>query len=392
MPHPDPITYVVFLIFAGTAVLSTMALFTRQSLLVAYILLGAIIGPWGLKLVSNTGIIEEAGDIGIIFLLFLLGLHLQPQNLLHSLKKMSWITLASSAIFYIIGFGIGYFFGFSFSESNLIGVAALFSSTIIGLKLLPTTILHHAHIGELVISILLLQDIIAIAVLLIMEGIADSAIAGSAHHLGYIISAFPVLLLVAYVFQRYILSKLLARFDQIHEYIFILSIGWCLCMAQLSHFMGLSEEIGAFIGGIALASNPISLYIAESLKPLRDFFLVIFFFTIGAGFNFGYLPNIVLPACVLALAIIVFKPIVFNLLLQSSGEVKKISWEIGVRLGQMSEFSLLVIYLSLDAKFISANTAAMVQAAVILSFFVSCYWTVLRYPTPLATSDQLRRD
>ena len=86
--NPAPtITHVIFLIFAGTAVLSTLALFTRQSLLVAYIALGAILGPNALQLVNNSAVIKQAGDIGIIFLLFLLGLHLQPQNLLHSLKK-----------------------------------------------------------------------------------------------------------------------------------------------------------------------------------------------------------------------------------------------------------------------------------------------------------------
>src|SRR3990167_6789792 len=102
--QPDNITYVIFLIFAGTAILSTLALFTRQSLLIAYIALGAIAGPWGLKLINDTVLVEQAGNIGIIFLLFLLGLHLQPQSLFHSVRKMSSITLASSIIFFIFGY------------------------------------------------------------------------------------------------------------------------------------------------------------------------------------------------------------------------------------------------------------------------------------------------
>jgi Kef-type K+ transport system membrane component KefB len=104
------ITYVIFLIFAGTAALSTLALFTRQSLLVAYIALGMVFGPSGLKLVNNPVIISQAGDIGIIFLLFLLGLDLQPQNLLHSLRKMSLITLSSSFVFLAVGAITGYAF------------------------------------------------------------------------------------------------------------------------------------------------------------------------------------------------------------------------------------------------------------------------------------------
>lgn len=383
------ITYVIFLIFTGTAILSTMALFTRQSLLVAYIVLGAIIGPWGLNLANNTDAIHQAGDVGIIFLLFLLGLHLQPQNLFHSLRKMSMITLISSFIFFILAYIAGLFFGFTYQESFVIGIAAMFSSTIIGIKLLPTTILHHQHTGELVISILLLQDIIAIAVLLIIQIIADR---GSLINLTLVISSFPILLAVAYFFQQYILSRLLERFDKIHEYIFILSIAWCLCMAELSHFLGLSEEIGAFIAGVSLASNPIAFYIAESLKPLRDFFLVIFFFTIGAGFNFDYFSTTIIPACTLALLVLLVKPVVFHWLLKTTGEVKAVSWEIGVRLGQMSEFSLLVVYLGLANNLISPRIAYTVEAAIILTFIVSCYWTVMRYPTPLASTEKLRRD
>src|SRR6266404_5317435 len=168
MTDTHTIGHVMFLIFTGTALLSTMALFTRQSLLVAYIALGAILGPWGLGFINNDATIRQAGDIGIIFLLFLLGLHLQPQNLFHSLRKMSFITISSSVIFFMTGFALGYLFNFTYEESVVIGIATMFSSTIIGIKLLPTTILHHQHTGELVISILLLQDILAIAAMLII--------------------------------------------------------------------------------------------------------------------------------------------------------------------------------------------------------------------------------
>jgi Kef-type K+ transport system membrane component KefB len=265
----------------------------------------------------------------------------------------------------------------------------VFSSTIIGIKLLPTTMLHHQHTGELLISILLLQDIIAIAALLVVQIISNHS---DTLRLEFILSAFPILLTVAYIFQRYILSWLLTRFDKIHEYIFILSIGWCLCLAEMSHALGLSEEIGAFIAGVALASNPIAFYIAESLKPLRDFFLVLFFFSIGAGFNFGYFYEVIIPACALALAILFLKPVVFSWLLRRSGEVSSISWEVGLRLGQLSEFSLLIIYLALGTGLVDPLTGNMVEAAIILTFIVSCYYTVMHYPTPLASTERLRLD
>lgn len=384
------ITHVIFLIFAGTAVLSTFALFTRQSLLVAYIVLGALFGPFGLKLVNNPVIIQQAGDVGIIFLLFLLGLNLQPQNLLHSLRKMSTITAASSLIFFLIGFLIARLFHYTVNEAVILGIAAMFSSTIIGIKLLPTTMLHHQHTGELMISVLLLQDIIAIVVIFLLELIVKKTT--TTDHLWYTIAGFPILFLTAYFFERYVLSKLIARFDKIHEYIFIVSIGWCLCMAELSRFMGLSEEIGAFIGGVALASNPIAFYIAESLKPLRDFFLVLFFFAVGATFNFQNFNAVAIPAFILAGLMLTLKPLIFRWLLLNSGEVKSVSHEVGVRLGQMSEFSLLVIYMALTGKMISLQASNMAQAAVIITFMISCYWTVMYYPTPLAATDKLRRD
>lgn len=390
MHYPETVIQVMFLIFTGTAILSTLALFTRQSLLVAYMLLGAMLGPWGFKLVKDSALIQQTGNIGIIFLLFLLGLHLQPQNLLNSLRKMSFVTVTSSLIFLIAGFLIGYVFGFTNTESLFIGVTCMFSSTIIGLKLLPTTILHHQHTGELMISILLLQDIIAIGVLLILQCISSDSMPW--RDLFLVICGFPVLLLTAYFFQRFILANLLRQFDKIHEYIFILSIGWCLAMAEIAGLMGLSAEIGAFIAGVALATNPISQYIAESLKPLRDFFLVIFFFTIGAGFNFDYLPMVILPALVLALFMLLIKPMTYTWLLQKAGERKKLGHEIGVRLGQSSEFSLLVIYSALQINLINAATTYLIQAATMITFIVSCYWVVMRYPTPLAASDKLRRD
>jgi Kef-type K+ transport system membrane component KefB len=234
-----------------------------------------------------------------------------------------------------------------------------------------------------------LQDIIAIAAMLILQIIGNQ---NASENITLILIAFPVLLIMAYLFQRYILSALLTRFDTIQEYIFILSIGWCLFMAELSHFFGLTEEIGAFIAGVALASNPISFYIAENLKQLRDFFLVLFFFSIGASFNFGTFGLIFAPACLLAGMTLMLKPMVFNWLLRQSGEINSISWEIGVRLGQMSEFSLLLITIALQTQFLSSFTGSVAQAAIIITFIVSCYWTVLWYPTPLAATARLRRD
>lgn len=389
--HEGSVFYTIFLIFAGAAFLSTLVLYTKQSLLVAYILLGAILGPWGLKLVPDVTTVQQVGDIGIVFLLFLLGLHLQPQNLVHMLKKVTWIALVSSVLFAVTAYWIGRYFGLTVTESWVLGGSMMFSSTIIGLKLLPTTILHHQHTGEVMISVLLMQDVIAIIVLILING-AQQTGGFSWDDLILVGLDLPALCLFAFAFEKYVLIKLLARFDRTQEYVFLLSIGWCLGMSVLAQKIGLSEDIGAFVAGVALAASPISLFIAESLKPLRDFFLVMFFFSIGATFNFGYAGQVFIPALILSVLVLVIKPALFYLLLSKSGEKKPVAKEVGLRLGQASEFSLLVASIALSTKLISAMASNLIQATTILTFIVSSYLVVLKYPTPIALSEKMRKD
>lgn len=385
------IGFTIFLVFTGAALVATLALFARQSLLVAYILLGMLLGPWGLGLVDDPDLVRDISEFGIVFLLFLLGLNLQPQDLLHMVRKTTLVTLASSFLFAGIGFGVAILFGFGWMESLLVGGAVTFSSTIIGLKLLPTTILHHQRTGEVIISILLLQDLLAIMLMLIVQG---SSLAGQmpAFDLVRPLLALPLLGVIAWVLDRYVLLPLIRRFDRIQEYVFLMTIGWCLGMAELGQVMGLSAEIGAFIAGVTLASSPVALFISESLKPLRDFFLILFFFSLGAGFDLGMMGEVLLPAALLASLLMVVKPVVFRGLLRRTGESPQRSNEIGYRLGQMSEFSLLLAVLALDRQVISVGASYLIQLATLITFLVSSYLVVLRFHTPIAVSDRLRRD
>lgn len=389
--HEGSVFYTIFLIFAGAAFLSTLVLYTKQSLLVAYILLGALLGPWGFRLVPDITVVQQVGEIGIVFLLFLLGLHLQPQNLVHMLKKVTWVALISSVMFAAIAYFIGRWFGLTVTESWVLGGSMMFSSTIIGLKLLPTTILHHQHTGEVMISVLLMQDVIAIIVLILING-AQQGGGLTWDDVLLVGIALPALCLFAFVVERFVLIKLLARFDRTQEYVFLLAIGWCLGLSVLAQKLGLSEDIGAFVAGVVLASSPISLFIAESLKPLRDFFLVMFFFTIGATFNFGYASQVVVPAVILATLMLIVKPMLFYFLFNRSGEKKSVAKEVGFRLGQASEFSLLVASIALSTHLISDVASNLIQATTILTFIVSSYLVVLKYPTPIALSEKMRKD
>ncbi|RLJ18814.1 sodium:proton antiporter [bacterium endosymbiont of Escarpia laminata] len=386
----SPIFFTLFLIFSGAAVLATAALLVRQALLISYIVLGALFGPWGLHLIGDPETVKEIAHIGIIFLLFLLGLDLQPKELLGMVRKTTLVTLFSSLIFAFIGAVLAFSFGFDPIECLVIGGAVTFSSTIIGLKLLPTTVLHHQRTGEIIVSILLLQDLLAIAMLLMLQG--GSSEMNRVLHIVLLLLALPLMVGGGWLVARFMLIPLIRRFSKIKEYIFLMAIGWCLAMAELAGVMGLSHEIGAFIAGISLATSPIAIYIAESLKPLRDFFLILFFFSLGAGFNLEMLPAVVLPALLLAGLLLLIKPWVFRRLLYHAGEDNERSREVGFRLGQLSEFSLLIAVLAYDLGEIGAEASYLIQLSTLFTFLVSTYFIVLRFYTPMAISDRLRRD
>jgi len=386
----SPVLFSLFVVFAGAALLATGALWARQSLLVAYIVLGAGLGPHALGVIEDPSLVAQIGDVGIIVLLFLLGLHLHPHKLVHMLREAAVVTLASSVVFAALGAVVARAFGFPWPTAITIGAAAMFSSTILGLKLIPTTALHHRHMGEVVISILLLQDVLAIAMMLVLKsmGTGQAGLAQAAQPLGL----FALVIAAAFAVERYLLRPVLRRFDTIQEYVFLVALGWCLGLAQLAATVGLTYEIGAFVAGVTLAASPIARYIAESLKPLRDFFLVLFFFALGAGADLGQLAGVLLPAAVLAGVLMLAKPVVFGWLLRRSHERPDLAGEVGGRLGQLSEFALLISVWAGHAGVFDESAALVVQAATLISFVVSAYYIVWRYPTPVALKSGLRRD
>ena len=388
----EPHLYQSFvLIFAGAAALATLALYGRQPLIVAYIAIGCLLGPHGLAIVPDADQLSEIAEIGIVFLLFLVGLDLQPSKLHNMVMKSLVTALLSSAAFFAIGFSIMAGFGFSTAEAIVTGVAVTFSSTLLGIKLLPTTVLHHRHIGEIVVSLLLIQDFIAIVALLFASGYADG-MPSLLSNLGAIAVSLPLLSVGAWLTVRFAILPLLRKFDVFHEFTFLLAIGWCLGFASLAEATGLSLAIGGFIAGVALATSPIALYIAESLRPLRDFFLVLFFFTVGAELDILLLAEVALPTALLAAALMAIKPGVFATLLRWQGESSANSWEVGYRLGQASEFSLLVSYVAVTAGLLGKEAAHVVQGATVLTLVVSSYLVIFRYPSPIAVRAALRRD
>ena len=231
------ITFTFAAIFLGAALLASFALYTRQPIIIAYIALGALLGPYGGGVITNVQLVNDAGHVGIIFLLFLLGLDMQPRALVNSLRASSLVALLSSISFAAISGGLALLFGFPVSDALVIAGALMFSSTIIGIKLLPTTVLHHRHLGEVLVALLLFQDLMAIILLVVLQS------AGGPEDLSPVIRPLlilPLLGIGCWALVRFTLIPLISRFDRYHEYIFLLSVGWCLGIAEIALLLGLS--------------------------------------------------------------------------------------------------------------------------------------------------------
>jgi Kef-type K+ transport system membrane component KefB len=332
---------------------------------------------------------ESAAHLGIVLLMFLIGLNLKLEDLIHLFKKTALLTIATSSIFAGAITLILLTFGFPLIQSMIAGIALMFSSTVIGFKLIPTTDLHNKRIGEVMISVLLFQDIIAILIILVM-------ISGTS---GSVTSAIPMIFVKAALFTtiafgvvKFGIMRLFIKFDVIQEYIFILSLGWCFLTAEGASYIGLSQEIGAFIGGISLGITPIASVIAEKLKPIREFFLILFFFAIGARFDLHFVGDIAIPAILIAIVIVLLKPIIFDQSFRIFGESRSRSKELGIRLGIASEFSLLVTTTAIQQKLISSNMASLIQLSTIITFMISTYIVVMKYDTPISVNSKSRRD
>jgi Kef-type K+ transport system membrane component KefB len=377
-------------LLVGSAILSCLAVALKQPIIIAYIFCGVLAGPWGLGWIKHTEFIEVISHLGITLLLFLAGLCLHPQKLIELFKKTSFVTLVNCAFSFILAFLFSSLFRFALVDSVCIALALMFSSTILTIKLLPTTKLHQQRMGALCISVLILEDLLAIGVLALVRCL--NAPQGVLISFTTILVKLCVFVTVLALFEYYVLRKIMAYVDRIQEALFVLGLAWCIGIATIAHHFGLFFETGAFFAGVVLARHKISLFIAEELKPLRDFFLVLFFFSLGAKLNLLVMKDIFVPALLLAAIFVLMKPLVFKKAFMMVSENDVFSEEIGMRLGQLSEFSLLIALAAFELGHISNRASQLIQLVTIFTIITSSYLVVFKYPTPIGTTDKLIRD
>ncbi len=385
-------TNIVFLDIALVVIVSTilgwLSLLSRQPIIIAYIVAGVLLGPWGLKFVTEIEFINEASEIGITLLLFLAGLSLHPRKLMELFSKTFPLTLLTSGLFALVTGVVLYYLGIPLLESVITGVAMMFSSTILVVKLMPTITLHQKHMGAVAIAVLIMQDILAVLAISFINGGSDPSVGG------WLLSILVGVLLtaVAIVAEQYVIRRMMTQVQRYIELLNLLALSWCFALALLSEQIGMSPEIGAFIAGVSLARGPLSNYLAENLKFLRDFFLVLFFFTLGAKLDFSLLQTVLFPALLLAGILLTLKPLVFRYAFLLTKETPKFSREMGFRLGQNSEFSLIIAILAAESGMISHTSSQLIQLVAIITMAISSYLVVFLFPTPLGTSRPLKID
>ncbi len=385
----ESLIFELSVIIFGAALLGTLFLYARQPIIIAYIAIGILAGPNGLGIIDQTHHIEQMSHFGVILLLFIIGINLQPSRLIKLFRKTALITFSTSIFFGLLALILALLLRFDIHTSLIFGAAMMFSSTVVGLKLIPTTTLHHRRTGEFMTSVLLLQDILAILVILLVTGKKSGNVPLT---FALLAGKFALLCLLSFGGVKYIMIPLFRRFDVVQEYTFLAALGWCLLWAEAANLAGLSYEMGAFIAGLSIASCTIAYLIAEHLKPLREFFLILFFFAVGAELDFSLQPLLLISAVIFGIALVPIKYGVFRLAFSRTGESHELKKQLSVRLAQSSEFSLLVSFSALAAGVMSMEAVMVIQIATIVTFILSTYWVVLKYPTPISGNSRLRKD
>ena len=350
-------------------VLASIMKIFKQPLLIGYILAGIIAGPI-LGLVKNTDTLDGFSKIGIALLLFIVGLGLNPR-VIKELGKVAFITgLIQVGFSVLLGTAIMLVLGKSIAVALVVGVALSFSSTIVGLKLLTDKKEQTRLYGRLAIGVLLAQDILATIALLVLSMQKDG--------FGFISSTSLLLkgaLIVGVLFfiSTRVLPKITYFVSSNTEYLFLMTIAWGLGIGYLFEFTGFSLEIGALIAGVSLASMPYAQEASARLRPVRDFFVVIFFIVMGANLQLGDVLSQLPLALVFSAIILVRNPLSIMLPLGVFGHTKRNSFKVGVLLAQVSEFSLIFIILAQQTGLVDGKVVSLITLIALITIAASCY-------------------
>lgn len=364
------------IIIIGATVLAIIAKYLKQPPILAYIISGLAIGPFGLKLITDTNLVQNIGEIGIALLLFVVGLELSIERLKKVGTKAAAIGLIEVLIITAIGIAISLFFGFKYIEGMYIGLVLAFSSTLVVIKLLSDKRELDTLHGRIMLGILLVQDIIVIVAISILLNAEFSAL-GIASTLLYGLG----LLALAMVLAKYFLPLFFKKIAESGELLLLFSLSWCFIFAALAGFIGFSIVIGAFIAGLSLASFPYNFEIIGRIKPLRDFFVTIFFVTIGIQIIPTIDVNLVVPLATFLIIVLILKPIIISLIVSIFKYTQRTAFLSGFGLAQTSEFSIILAMQGVLLGHISNNILSVVIILTAATMLISTYY--MKYSSKL---------
>lgn len=374
-------------IFTGLSLViviaSLMALLMRlirQPIIIGHILTGIIVGPTVLHLLKSANTIETFSSIGIALLLFIIGLGLRPGVIREVGRVAALAGLIQVAIIAGVGWLAGHLLGLGYRESVFLGVALAFSSTIIILKLLSDKKEQTRLYGKITIGILIIQDIIAaIALLFVTSQGHNSTI--SITSLGWLAAKGLIATIPLFIIGYKLLPKLHNFIAGSQETLFLFAIGWGFGCAALFEGIGFSLEIGALIGGVALASLPYTQEISSRLRPLRDFFIVVFFISMGSLITLGSLSTEIKLLVVSILIVVLLKPLIVMITMGIMGYTKQTSFKTAISLGQISEFSLVLVLLGKAAGIVPTSLVNAITLVALISIASSTY--LINYADPI---------
>ena len=332
------ISLVILIVLA----VSLVARILKQPLIIGYIIAGVIAGPFFLGVLPGIDAISVFSQFGIAFLLFIVGLHLSPR-VIKEVGRISLITGIGQIVFtFLLGYFLATVLGFSPLTAAYLAMAISFSSTIIIMKLLSDKGDLDALYGKISIGFLLVQDLVAIIILILVSSFSSGDFLGQ---IGATVLKGIVLLAVLTPVSIYVLPRFQRFFAKSQEFLFVFSIAWGLGIASLFSYAGLTIEVGALIAGVLLSVSPYNLEISSRMKPLRDFFLISFFLLLGAQLTVGNIGSLVFPAILFSLLILIGNPLIVMTLMAIEGYTKKTNFLAGLTVAQISEFSLILIAL-----------------------------------------------
>ncbi len=369
----EPIFIQLAVILFTAFIISFIARALKQPIIIGYIIAGVIISPFLIKFGASTEVIDVFSKFGIAFLLFIVGLHLNPKVI----KEIGTASLFVGLGQIILTFGLGFLVAWQILRMNIVssayvGIALAFSSTIIIMKLLSDKQNLDSLYGKISIGILIIQDLVAIGVLLFVSSLSSNSAGLQGTVLRTLIGGVG-LIFVLFLIGYFVLPRLTKSIAKSQELLFLFSICWCFLVAALFSYLGLSIEIGALIAGVILSVTPYSTEISSKIRPLRDFFLIIFFIILGLNINIGSLSSIVFNAVVLSALVLVFKPIILMFLLKNFKYTKRTNFLVGTTLAQISEFSLIILGVGVSLGHILPEILYTLILTMVITIIISTY-------------------